>query len=283
MFLPLVFTPIDKPESGNIRLTMLDVGQGLAMVVQTQKHSLVFDTGDNYSQQFNMADSVIIPFLNYRGISRIDRLIISHTDSDHAGSFRPLYKGFNIKSIMSGEADSPIFNGYSVKACQSGQHWVWDGVRFEILSPLPKSEYTTRKIKNNNNLSCVLLITTARQTRYLLTGDIEKQVERQLLIQYPDLKADVLQVPHHGSKTSSGTAFINQLKPKMVLFSYGYHNRFHHPSEKVVQKYKKKAVKIYTTVNGAIDIQSDITNNSLLVIQYRELKQRFWHRQARNL
>ncbi len=283
LFLPLVFTPIDKPESGNIRLTMLDVGQGLAMVVQTQKHSLVFDTGDNYSQQFNMADSVIIPFLNYRGISRIDRLIISHTDSDHAGSFRPLYKGFNIKSIMSGEADSPIFNGYSVKACQSGQHWVWDGVRFEILSPLPKSEYTTRKIKNNNNLSCVLLITTARQTRYLLTGDIEKQVERQLLIQYPDLKADVLQVPHHGSKTSSGTAFINQLKPKMVLFSYGYHNRFHHPSEKVVQKYKKKAVKIYTTVNGAIDIQSDITNNSLLVIQYRELKQRFWHRQARNL
>ncbi len=230
-----------------------------------------------------MADSVIIPFLNYRGINSIDRLIISHTDRDHAGSFQPLYEGFSIKSVMSGEADLPIFNGYPVKGCQSGQHWVWDGVRFEILSPLSKNGLVTEAIKNNNNLSCVLLITTAKQIRYLLTGDVEKQVEWQLLMHYPDLKADVLQVPHHGSKTSSGTDFINQLEPKMALFSYGYRNRFHHPSEKVVQKYRKKAVKIYTMVNGVIDIQSDITNNSLSVIQYRELKQRFWHRQARNL
>ncbi len=280
LFFPLVFTSADKPENGNIRLTMLDVGQGLAMVVQTRTHTLVFDTGANYSHQFNMADSVIIPFLNYRGISRIDRLVISHTDMDHAGSFRPLYEGISIKSIISGEADSSKFNGYPVKACQSGQYWVWDGVRFDILSPQPK---TAQKIKNNNNLSCVLLITTARHTRYLLTGDIEKQVERQLLVYYPDLRADVLQVPHHGSKTSSGTAFIKQLKPKMALFSYGYLNRFRHPSEKVIQKYRKKAIKIYATVNGAIDIQTDITNNSLSVIQYRELKQRFWHRQARNL
>ena len=283
LFLPLIFTPIDKPENGTIRLTMLDVGQGLAMVVQTRTHSLVFDTGDNYSQQFNMADSVIIPFLNYRGISLIDRLIISHTDRDHAGSFQPLYEGVNVKSIMSGEAGSPVFNGYPVHTCQSGQHWIWDGVRFEILSPLSTNEVSTKVLKNNNNLSCVLLITTARQIRYLLTGDIEKHVERQLLMHYPDLKADVLQVPHHGSKTSSGSAFIKQLEPQMALFSHGYRNRFHHPSQKVVQKYRKKAVKIYTTVNGAIDIQSDITNNSLLVIQYRELKQRFWHRQARNL
>ncbi len=282
LFLPLVFTQPDKPEHGTIRLTMLDVGQGLAMVVQTRTHSLVFDTGDNYSQQFNMADSVIIPFLNYRGISRIDRLIISHTDRDHAGSFQPLYEGVSIQSVISGEADSPLFKGYPVKACQSGQNWVWDGVRFEILSPWLKKDLTTESIKNNNNLSCVLLITTSSKTRYLLTGDIQKQVERQLLIKYPDLKVDVLQVPHHGSKTSSGIAFINQLEPQMALFSHGYRNRFRHPSEKVVQKYKKKAVKIYTTVNGAIDIQPDITNNSLSVIQYRELKQRFWHRQARN-
>ena len=286
LFLPLFFTPIEKPESGTIRLTMLDVGQGLAMAVQTRKHSLLFDTGDNYSPRFNMADSVIIPFLNYRGITHIDRLIISHTDRDHAGSFQPLYEGFNIKSVISGEADSSIFNGYPVNSCQSGQHWIWDGVRFEILSPAPplsKIGLASRSLKNNNNLSCVLLITTARHTRYLLTGDIEKQVERHLLVHYPELKADVLQVPHHGSNTSSGTAFINQLKPKIALFSYGYRNRFHHPSEKVVQKYRKKAIKIYTTVNGAIDIQPDIPNNSLSVIQYRELKQRFWHRQARNL
>ncbi len=132
-----------------------------------------------------MADSVIIPFLNYRGINSIDRLIISHTDRDHAGSFQPLYEGFSIKSVMSGEADLPIFNGYPVKGCQSGQHWVWDGVRFEILSPLSKNGLATEAIKNNNNLSCVLLITTAKQIRYLLTGDIEKQVERQLLSAWP--------------------------------------------------------------------------------------------------
>lgn len=278
LLLPVLFTKADRPLPGELRLTMLDVGQGLSMAIQTREHTMIFDTGDNYSRQFNMADSVIIPFLRYRGISKIDRLIISHTDKDHSGSLKPLYQGFKVNELSSGEAQSSLFSQYRVQQCQKGQQWLWDDVRFEILSPQINRDAQTAK--NNNNRSCVLLITTKDNTRYLLTGDIEKQVERQLLKHYPALKVNVLQVPHHGSNTSSGMTFINQLEPELALFSYGYRNRFRHPSEQVVQRYQKKAVKIYTTANGAIDIKRNITNNSFLVIQYRLQNKRFWHRKA---
>ncbi len=296
LLIPVINITAHKPPAGQIRLTMLDVGQGLAMVIQTRQHTMVYDTGDNYSAQFNMADSVIIPFLRSRGIRHIDRLIISHTDRDHAGSYKELIKHFSVAEIISGEASSDFFDNFKkhthkrISQCQKNDKWWWDGVLFEVLSPIIASPLAESlrvsgnnkksSQKKNNNQSCVIYITAQNKFSYLLTGDIEKKVEVKLLKNYPDLTVKVLQVPHHGSKTSSSASFLSRIKPQMALFSYGYRNRFRHPSEKVVQRYQKKGVKLYSTANGAIDIKVDLTNNSLLVTQQRLVNKRFWHRDA---
>ncbi len=296
LILPAFFIEAEKVPQGQIHLTMLDVGQGLAMILRTQNHTLIYDTGDKFSKQFNMADRVIIPYMKKQGMAGVDKLIVSHSDRDHAGSFFELLQEVHIEEILAGEPellDKRAVNmklasnlnsnliekkseGFSVKQCLSGQKWQWDNVRFHILSPKPPLE----NIKNNNR-SCVLHITTATQQTILLTGDIEKKAEKQLLIDFPNLTADVLQVPHHGSRTSSSLDFLKQIKAEIALFSYGYRNRFRHPSKRVISRYKKMKVKLYNTSNGAIDIKSNMTNNSFSVKEYRVENKQIWHREIK--
>lgn len=293
LLLPALFMEAEKIPQGEVHLTMLDVGQGLAMIVRTRHHKLIYDTGDKFSARFNMADSVIIPYMKLQGIANIDTLIVSHSDRDHAGSFEELVKQVTIKRVLSGEqqllseklasfTDKNENNSnklmLDISQCKSGEQWQWDGVHFEILSPTkPLSG-----IKANNR-SCVLYIRTASNLSLLLTGDIEKKSEKQLLKNYPNLKVDVLQVPHHGSKTSSSMAFLKQLEPDIALFSFGYRNRFRHPSQTVLKRYKQLQIKLYNTGNGAIEISSNITNNSFSVKEYRVENQRRWHREIKAL
>ena len=290
LVLPLLFIKPERPVLGEVQVTFLDVGQGLAIVVKTQNHTLLFDTGDKFSEQFNMADKVIIPYLRLQGITGLDKLIISHSDRDHAGSVNEILKQIEVRSILSGQPElinvklSSIRSEKSsaqlkqVSLCLAGQQWQWDEVDFMILAPFDN------KIRESaNNKSCVLIIKSKYGNSILLTGDIEKSKEKQLLVKYPHLRASVLQVPHHGSKTSSSAEFLAQIQPQMAVFSHGYRNRFRHPDERVVGRYKKYAIKIYSTVNGAIDIRRDLSNNSLSVKQYRVQNKRFWHRQAESL
>ncbi len=287
LVLPLFFNEPKKIPYGELQLTMLDVGQGLSMVLRTQNHVLVYDTGDKYNETFNLADKVILPFLRRHGIHTIDKLLISHSDRDHAGSYFELLEQVGVNEVLAGEPHklsvklssnnnksliSLNQENPTVLQCIVGQKWYWDGVEFEVLSP----DQTLGNLKNNNR-SCVLLISTLTKKRILLTGDIEKKIEKQLLKKNPKLEVDVLQVPHHGSKTSSSSAFLNQLQPKMALFSYGYRNRFHHPSLDVVNRYKESGGKMLTTRNGAIEIQSNMTNNSISVKEYRVIHQKIWH------
>lgn len=298
--LPALLIRAPQVPQGQVQLTMLDVGQGLAMLVRTRNHSLLYDTGDKYNTRFNMADMVIIPYMRRKGITSLDTLIVSHSDRDHAGSFTELLRQIPMKNILAGEphklnvklvansAQNSMNSSRSLnlnirpEQCLEGQQWQWDGVLFRILSP-QKSQSGRKR----NNRSCVLHIRTATNQTLLLTGDIEKKVEKQLLKQYPDLQVDVLQVAHHGSNTSSSRAFLEKLRPEIALFSYGYRNRFRHPSKKVIRRYKKLPITLYNTSNGAIDIHSNMTNNSFpvdfSVTEYRIEQQRLWHRQVKPL
>lgn len=293
LLIPVFFIEAEKVPQGQIQLTVLDVGQGLAMLLRTRNHVLLYDTGDKYSAQFNMADIVIIPYMKLKGIKNIDKLLVSHSDRDHSGSFIEIIKQIPVTEVLAGEAEQlsvklsansdknqnlhALFS-FPIKQCIIGQQWQWDDVQFKVLSPkMPL------KNKQNNNRSCVLLVTTITKQTLLLTGDIEKDIEKQLIRDFPKLTADILQVPHHGSRTSSSSVFLTQLHPEIALFSYGYRNRFHHPSEKVVSRYKKMKIKLYNTSNGAIDIKRNMTNNSFSVKEYRVENRRIWHREIKSL
>ncbi len=289
VFPALSFTP-EKIPIGQFELIVFDVGQGLSMLVKTRNHYLLYDTGDKFSTRFNMADVVIIPYLQHQAISLVDTLIVSHSDRDHAGSYNELMMQVNFNRILAGEPELLNVKSHSIvtknmrnknlftQACVQGQKWQWDHVQFTVLAPKANVPST-----NNNNQSCVIHIIDTHNRSLLLTGDIEKNVEKQLIKDYPQLRVDVLQVPHHGSGTSSSADFLSHIQPDIALFSFGYKNRFHHPQPAVVQRYKEMHTNLYNTSNGAIEIQSNITNNSFSVIEYRVQNNRFWHREINRL
>ncbi|MGY6276648.1 DNA internalization-related competence protein ComEC/Rec2 [Methylomonas sp. MgM2] len=267
LLLPLIFGRADKPGPGDAWLTMLDVGQGLATVVQTANHVLVYDTGAKYSEQFDMGEAAILPFLRYRAINHIDRLMISHGENDHSGGAASLLAGLAVDEVYSSAAEwAALPNGHY---CQAGQRWRWDGVDFEILSPGIK----TFDSKNNN--SCVLKV-TGPQHAVLLTGDIEREAERALADFYGDeLKSSVLLAPHHGSRTSSRGYFLDRVDPELILISAGYMNRFGFPDKRVLARYRKRECRYLTTAEqGAIAVMFD--DETMRVDSWRDSRKRYW-------
>lgn len=200
LFFPLVFVQRAKPVTGTLWLTVLDVGQGLAIVIQTEQHSLVFDTGAKFGEDFDMGESVVIPYLHQQGISDIDTLVISHNDNDHSGGANAILANINVKQILSSASEWQ--NRFNANYCRAGQNWEWDEVSFKILSP-PNENFE----KENNN-SCVLKIEGKHQS-FILTGDIELGAENWLVAEYAyALHSKVLIAPHHGSKTYSSNPTI---------------------------------------------------------------------------
>ena len=266
-FLPLMFGFHDKPVVGKVWLTVLDVGQGLATVVQTANHVLIYDTGAKYSEQFDMGDAVILPFLRYRDINKIDRLMISHGENDHSGGAASLLAGIPVGDVVSSAAEwAKLTNGHF---CKIGQSWHWDGVSFEMLSP------SSQTFDSENNNSCVLKISDFKQS-ILLTGDIERETERWLVNQYgAELKSTVLLAPHHGSNTSSLGYFLDQVDPELILISAGYMNRFGFPNQRVLARYRKRKIPFLTTAEqGAITIKFE--DKSIRVESWRQRKKRYW-------
>lgn len=245
LLVTIIFIRHPKPELGEIWLTVLDVGQGLSVVVQTAQHVLVYDAGMRYDE-FDLGEAVIMPFLRHQGISKIDNLILSHDNLDHTGGADYLVNNIPVKTIISGEK----IKGFKNKdRCRTGQYWEWDKVKFEFL--YPQKENT----QNSNENSCVLKITTQDYSA-LLTGDIEKQGEAWLVKHIGHhLKTTILLAPHHGSKTSSTPAFVKYTDPKHVVFSTGYLNRYQFPREEVVKRYQGKVYN--TAVEGAIQFRFD--------------------------
>lgn len=246
--LQLTFQHSEQINAGEFRLVVLDVGQGLAVIIQTANHALVYDTGPSFGS-YSAGTAIVLPALKFYGISTIDQLMISHGDNDHAGGFRGLREKIAINEVMVSAENTNIA---SAKLCQRGQHWIWDDVTFEILSPTSGSHGT------KNDLSCVLKVYSTYGSA-LLPGDIEWKTERALLdSQGIVLKADVLLAPHHGSKTSSTVSFVERVSPQFVVFSAGFFNRFDFPHSEVFARYLEAgASAMISSEYGALEFLVD--------------------------
>lgn len=270
--LPLFSTTPAVPATGEFRYTMLEVGHGLASVVQTRSHLLVYDAGPRFAGGFDAGEAVVVPFLRQAGAGAIDVLIISHGDNDHLGGQRAVLARFDAGRILTSvPAKIP-----ASEKCHAGQSWVWDEVRFEMLSPPLQFTGAT-----GNDASCVLKV-SSEFGAVLLTGDIGKPAEAALARSGFDLSADVLQAPHHGSKTSSTEAFLSRVRPAIGLMSIGYLNRYGHPHKIVAERYVRRQIPVYTTADeGAISVFFSAAGIALQ--SHRGVHRRYWLQPARHL
>jgi competence protein ComEC len=246
--LPLVLHPVPTPAHGDYRLTLLDVGQGLAAVVRTHSHVLVYDAGPSYRAGFDAGRDVVVPFLASRGIGRVDRLIVSHDNRDHSGGAAALRARVATADILS----NVLARQGAARPCRAGVGWRWDGVDFEILHPAPGDGM------RDNDASCVLKV-TGPGGRVLLTGDVERRAETAMVSRAPArLHAEVLVVPHHGSRTSSTEPFLDAVRPQTALIPVGYRNRYRFPHEQVLARLSERGVRIFDTArHGAITLKVD--------------------------
>ncbi|MEQ8290081.1 MAG: DNA internalization-related competence protein ComEC/Rec2 [Gammaproteobacteria bacterium] len=269
--LPLAFPQLLQPKPSEFRLTLLDVGQGLAALVQTRKHTLLYDTGARFSERFDVGEAVIVPYLVNQGIQQLDMLVISHGDNDHIGGASAVIEAAQPARVLS---SVPAETGYQhAFHCHAGQGWEWDGVRFDMLHPASDG------ILEGNNASCVLKVSGAYGS-VLLTGDIERRAEADLVQHhYEKLGSRVLVVPHHGSRSSSSPAFINAVGPDYALITAGYRNRFGLPKQDIIMRYKQRGVDTRVSYqSGALLV--NFASSGLTVDDYRHEYRRFWHNDA---
>lgn len=240
LLLPLLWPALPRPEQGEARLLLLDVGQGLSLLVQTRRHTLLYDAGPALPGGMDLGESVVVPALRARGLSRLDALVISHGDNDHAGGAAAVLRAMPTERVLapSGWARP------GMDACVAGQDWQWDGVRFRILHPTPHFPYL------RNDSSCVLRIDTAGASA-LLPGDIGRHVEARLSkLPGEQVAADLIVLPHHGSDTSSSLDFIAAVRPSWGLVAAGHDNRFSLPKPVVLARYERYGVRLLDTANG---------------------------------
>jgi competence protein ComEC len=267
LFLPLLLPPRSTPADGAFRLWVLDVGQGLAVLVRTHDHLLVYDTGARYPSGFDLGEAVVLPSIHALGLSRVDMLMISHGDNDHAGGAQTVAEAFPQARRLAGE---PARMRVPMQQCAAGQAWQWDGVRFRVLSPAPGGG------DRDNDSSCVLLV-EGRGGRVLLPGDISSKAEPAVAAAVGTGPPPVLVVPHHGSKTSSGAAFIAALRPSLALVSAGWRNRFGHPRAEVLARYAEAGVPLFNTaVEGAVEVEFPADGTPRRQPGWRRQQPRYW-------
>jgi competence protein ComEC len=247
----------EPPAFGNFRMTVLDVGQGLAVVVETHRHALLYDTGPRYSEDADAGGRIVVPFLRAAGIPRLGGMIVTHQDADHSGGALTVLHTVPVDWLASSlSPENAILtrraaDGGTALRCEAGQRWTWDGVHFAVLQPTV-AHYAVPQPKPND-LSCVVRIESSYGS-VLLTGDLEARGERELVGRDSTaLPADVLLVPHHGSRTSSTPAFIAAVAPEIAVYTPGYRNRFGHPRPDVVARYDAAGIRSFRTdLDGAL-------------------------------
>lgn len=265
LMIPVFFWQAPRPTPGEFELLAVDVGQGSAVLVRTATHSLLYDAGPGTRTGNNAGDRTLVPLLRAQG-EHLDTLLLSHRDNDHAGGAIAVLKAHPQAQLHGSVTEEHELQALRpVTPCEAGQHWQWDGVKFSILHPAPitptpttsfeeatnaaPAPTTPRKTRINTNAqSCVLRITTPNGAAALLPGDIEIPQEKWLLAQGVPLRADVLLLPHHGSKTSSSTAFLEAVQPRSAWAQAGYRNRFGHPSPEVVQRLQEHHISLINSV-----------------------------------
>lgn len=260
---------LPKPDADYLlRLTVLEVGQGTAVVLETPGQTWLYDTGPQFSEDFDAGSRIIAPYLRSRGVKDLS-LMISHGDMDHAGGAAGIVSAFPIERLLYGEPLATL-PGLG-EPCHRGQSWQQGPVNWRVLWPPDSS-------KTGNNASCTLLLTLNPNTepvRLLLPGDIDSRVEMQLLA---DLQAPVdwVLAPHHGSNSSSSLVFVRQLAARHVVFSAGFNNRYGHPHPRVVQRWRQAGAELYNTAtDGALVFTW--RSSGLEVERLRQSRRRLWH------
>ncbi|WP_260291685.1 DNA internalization-related competence protein ComEC/Rec2 [Sedimenticola hydrogenitrophicus] len=266
---PLLFYRPASPPRGEVWMTMLDVGQGLAIVLETSRHVLLYDAGPRFPSGFDTGAAVVVPYLRSRGVEKIDRIIVTNGDMDHRGGLATVLRELPSGTLLSGEPGR-IPSGKPVR-CAAGTHWTWDGVRFEILHPDGAAHW------RGNDASCVLAVATAAG-QLLLTGDIEAAAEERLIAHYGErLASAVVTVPHHGSAGSSGTQFIAATGVRYGLISAGYRNRYGFPKAVVRERWQGRAVTLLNTAEaGAISLRFTADGRIEGPFSYRKTHRRYW-------
>lgn len=267
---------LSRPQAPpGLHLAVLDVGQGLAAVVQVADKTLVYDTGPAFSSGFNTGAAVVAPYLASLGIYQIDKLVVSHGDNDHAGGVAGLLSQVKVDEIIAGQpSDLPAV----ARQCQRGQQWQWGDVTFSVLWPEAETQLAVQD-KADNNRSCVLLV-RAPGVAILLPGDVEKTVEHRLLAwdEVGELEnLTVLVAPHHGSKTSSSSAFVAHANPRFVVFSTGFNHQFGHPHPEVSARYRGIGSNLLDTANSGALLFAWVPPGEANVTAQRLASRRYWH------
>ncbi|HEY6940378.1 DNA internalization-related competence protein ComEC/Rec2 [Dokdonella sp.] len=276
LFLPLLWPPRAAPGPGAFEAVVIDVGQGLAVLVRTRDHALLFDAGARYPSEFDLGEVAVLPSVRALGVGRLDRLVVSHGDNDHAGGAAAVAQAFPRAERSSGE---PERIAIGAAPCHAGETWEWDGVRFRMLGP---SAETVATAARGNDRSCVLLV-EGRAGRLLLPGDISRRVEADVAAVVGAGPPLAVVVPHHGSRSSSSPRFLAALRPVIAVVSAGWRNRFHHPAADVVARYLAIGSELVNTADaGAVRLAFPADARPRIVARERVRQWRYWREGVRD-
>ena len=273
LLLPLLLPAPQRLPQGQLQAWMVDVGQGSAVILRTRAHTLVFDTGPTLGPQQDAASRSLLPLLRELGVRRLDRVVLSHGDSDHIGGAPTLAAAFARTSAVGSLRTRRLRAWGFVPAgrCLAGRHWVWDGVRFEWMHPPAGSP-----LREDNAGSCVLRARSAGGS-LLLTGDLGQREEAAML-RLPRLarrlRSDLLVLGHHGSRGSSSEAFLDAVAPRVVALQAGLLNRYGHPHAQVLQRLGQRGLRAWRSDRDGALLWSDLQPAQLQ--SWRSVHRRFW-------
>ena len=275
---------------GEFRAIVLDIGQGTAVLIETANRRLLYDTGPIQGKKDDAGQRVILPYLRGRGINQVDRMVISHSDSDHVGGAASLLKHVRFDSMMGSlPSANPLLQNLQAKKiptipCRFGQRWEWDGVEFIIWHPHEEAVFADKYPGKPNEMSCVLEVRN-RQGSLWLTGDVEQQGEAEIterldekMLQEIGDRELIFMAPHHGSKTSSSLALLKRLEPNEAFAQNGYRNRYGHPHPDVTTRYIGLGISFYQTPETGAQTWLFKNNAKSSTHFLRHDIKRLWHR-----
>jgi competence protein ComEC len=275
----LISAPLERPRAGELWLTSFDVGQGMAILIETDHGRLLYDAGPSYGSESEAGSRIIIPYLRARGFDSIDALVVSHLDSDHSGGAKEVAKKLAPHWVSSSLSEHASLFGRKHIPCREGQAWQWGDAQWRFLHP---GEINTTAVKSKTNAKSCVLHLKHPAASLLLPGDLEAAQERRLVSQYgfEGLKSRVLVAPHHGSASSSSAAFLEAVGPEWAIFQVGYRNRFKHPSHKVLPRYEELGVQILRSDHhGAIQMRFKVGQEPI-IRRFRQDDPPYWRMQA---
>lgn len=262
LLLLCVFPPLKSVPAGQVDVLQLDVGQGLSILLRTRHHTLLYDTGPRFGE-FDIGQRVVVPAIRKSGVRHLDVMLLSHADSDHAGGAPAVHKAFTVGRVLGGDIER-LAPALGALRCENGEQWEWDGVVF--------STWIWEQAPEGNAGSCMLSVDAGGE-RLLLTGDVDAEAEQAAIDSGFDLRAQWLQAPHHGSRSSSSKPFLRAVMPKGVLISRGRNNAFGHPHPLVMARYKWNGIASYDSAElGAIRLRLGTYGSP----EAQRAQRRFW-------